>query len=202
MNPIQQAVKESVDRTREGLRLWLKAATNPGTPIVDGFQYEPKPVYPYVSFGFLGTLVKLGRADSLVFDRVLNKFILRAHRQATISINAHGKPYEGTYNSLYRATDILAGVQMHIDEPTAYGFLQTRNIAILGDNGVVDTTLFQENVWMPRANLDLLIGISFHAEIQPGWIERVEVSGNLDTTLDGQFSKEFGPYTYAQGGSE
>lgn len=196
MNPIQAAIKQTMNDLRLAMRDWLTAATDPGTPIVDENQRAPQPVYPYVSFGFLGTMTKIGRADSSVYDPEANVFRLRAHRSATVTVNAHGKPYSGSYNALVRATDVLSGIQMHIDEPFAYAKLAQKNFAILGDNGVIDTTVYEDNLWQPRANLDLIIGLSIAANIPLSWIETIEVTSKYDANFDGDFEKVFGPFIF------
>lgn len=202
MNPIQAAIKQTMDELRLAMHAWLTAALDPGTPVVDENQSTPQPRYPYVSFGFLGTLTKLGRQDSYVHDSTSDTFILRAHRSLTMTVNAHGKPYAGTYNALIRATDILAGVQMQIDDPFAYAKLQEKHFAILGDNGVIDTTVFEDNLWQPRANLDLIIGLSIKAALPLSWIERVEITHKYDANFDGDFEKVFGPFIISDPSSE
>lgn len=192
---IQSIIRRRMDEVRAGIRSWLMACMPPGVPVVDENQYKPEPKGPYVSFGFVGGLVKLGRADSFPYDKAINAFKVRMHRQATLTINAFGKPYTDLYSDLYRATDILSGVQACIDEPTAYTHLQSRGIAIWGDSSVQDRTELKDNVYYPRATLDLILGVSIEATIDPGYIETVRVTGRLDADFDGSFEKEIGPFT-------
>lgn len=195
---LADAVQEKIDDMREGFRLWLTALVRPGVAVVDGNQYRPQPVYPFVSYGFLGGFRKLGRSDAIIAEAD-GKFYMIAHRQATFSVFAHGKPIvDSQYSKLMRATDILTAIQMGIDEPVAYGNLSSRGIAILGDNGVLNTTIIEENTYMPRATLDLIVGLSIKAEVLPGWIESVEVTGRVDMNFDGIFEKVVGPYTYEE----
>ncbi len=192
---LAKVIKDKMDETRAAVRAWLQASVPQGWTIVDQNQYVPRPKPPYVSFGFLGGMTKLGRADSFPYDKRLHAFKVRMHRQATLSISAFGTPFTDKYVDLLRATDMLTIVQAHIDEPVAYGALEKRGIAIWGDNSVIDTTYLEENVYQPAATLDLLLGISMEATIDPGSIERVRISGKLDADFDGTFEMDFGPFT-------
>ena len=193
---LQKVVRDRMDSARASIRAWLLASVSPGIQVVDQHQYKPQPPFPYVSFGFLGGLIKLGRNDSFPYNKQLHAFKVRMQRQATLTIEAHGTPFTDKYSDLYRATDILSGIQANIDEPIAYANLSKNGIAIWGDGSVIDTTVFEDNVYMPRATLDVTIGLSMEALIDPGFIERVRITGHLDTNFDGVHETDFGPYTF------
>jgi hypothetical protein len=184
-------VVNRLNDVRKTLRDFLSL---PGFPVVDQNQYRTHPKPPYISYKLITNFTKQAAFDELLFNRTDQQFYLKGHRQITASVQARGIPFTDEFRKGYvSANDILANVQWFFDHPSAVAMFHQNRIVIVRDMGVIDATILEDNAYVPRANMDVMLRIALHERVPMEWIQKVEITGRVDTNFDGIFNTEIGP---------
>lgn len=179
-------INERFNEIRETILEWLQDRTD--RPVVFADQSDPRPNEPHVSFKLLTNLIKLGSFD----ERILNKTspyksTLRAHREFVVAIEAVGSPVgpSDDLDDFVRATDILTGVHLSLDQITVRDRFNAIGLAVVNEGAVTDISQLLETETEPRALLEVRFRARFDITDNPGYFEKVEMSGDVDTDSDG-----------------
>lgn len=128
---------------------------------------RPQPGQSFIEFKFLSGLSKVGVKDEYIFEA--NRCFVRGQRQVTVQVTCFG---ESSYS-------IVATIQNALDLPEPWNILKNAGLSVRGDESFSDATVLLETDFEERAIFDIIFGIAFETEIDPGKIETVEVTANV-----------------------
>lgn len=178
--------KKTIDKIDEGLQSWLESIV-PYTVVKSG-QNTVRPKPPFVSYKMITGMIKLGSFDELYVNKTDNLYHLKGQRQFTVLFEATGTPTDGTLASIVRATDIIGEIQFALNKPNTTSFFLGLDLAIQEENEITDITELLETEYEPRATLSIIFRTAIDEEVDPGTIETVLISGDVDTTFDGNYN--------------
>ncbi len=178
-------LRERFNEIRKVIRKWLVEQTD--MSVVFAGHSDPRPDEPHVVFKLLTNLVKLGSKDETFMNKTTGLVTLRAHREFTVSIEAIGKPVgpDDELEDLVRATDILDAAHLSLDLDTVRARFDAIGLAIVDEGSVIDISQLLETETEPRALLEIVFRARFELLDNPGFFEKVQMSGEFDTDFDG-----------------
>ncbi len=184
------AIKEKLHEVRATLYEWLRDVAD--YPVVFAESSDPRPSEPHLVFKLFPSLVRIGgRDEHRPATEAGGSYTIISHRMMTVTITAAGWPV-GQGDELddkVEATHILTEVQLSLERPTVLESLQAIDLSVLSEGDIIDVSAVQETETEPRAVLDIILGIRFDVTDDPGIIEKVKISGALDSTFDGNFDR-------------
>ena len=178
-------IKERFNEIRETLLEFLQEQAD--VPVVIAEQSDPRPDEAHLSFKVLTNLIKLGSKDERLMDTATGKTTLRAHREFTVAIEAIGKPVgpDDDLEDMVRATDLLDAVHMSLDFDTVRSKFDEIGLAIVNEGTVTDISQIMDTETEPRALLEIVCRARFDLIDEPGYFDKLQVSGDFDTDCDG-----------------
>lgn len=179
-------IRKRMDEVRNTLLTWLENVT--GFTVVLSGQDFVRPTPPYLSLNIITGFIKIGSIDELIYNSNKQKWILKGVREFVTSIEAYGIPTSGTYQSIYRAVDILGEVQFSLNKPETISLFNNIGIAVVNENEIIDITELLDTEYEPRASYDITLRLTLDEEVDPGEIKTVIASGEFDTNQDGNFN--------------
>jgi len=177
--------REKFNEIRAALYQWLTDIAD--VPVVIAEESDPRPSGPHLAFTILTTLVRVGGLDEHLPKTATREYTIRSQRTFTVSITAAGTPV-GNFDDLdakVRAVDLLNEVQLSLERPTVMEPLRAIGLSIFEQGQVISLPAEQETETEPRAVLDIIFGVCIEVTDEPGYIEKVQVSGQIDTDKDG-----------------
>lgn len=175
---MSNVVEKRMNEIRDFLFKFLKGAC-PKYPVVFEDQHEPRPNGPYVSFKLLTSMIKLGALDERRWSAEDECFYRVGFREFTVSIKAVGSALEGTKASGIRAINMLGEIQWILDDPDTAELFRAAGVAVVDPQNIVDTTELEENLFIPKAVLDIRMSARIQEALTTGTIEHVMVSGTI-----------------------
>ena len=178
-------IKERFNEIRETFLEFLQEQGD--VPVVMAEHSDPRPDEAHISFKLLTNLIKLGSKDESIADKTTGKVTLRAHREFTIAIEAVGKPVgpDDDLEDMVRATDLLDAVHMSLDMASVRSKFDEIGLAIVNEGSVTDISQIMDTETEPRALLEIVCRARFDLIDEPGYFDKMQVSGDFDTDCDG-----------------
>ena len=177
-------IKERINEIRSTILTWLQTQTD--FPVVFADSSDPRPDEAHVSFKILTNLIKLGSQDEKFINPTTGAVTLRSHREFTVAIEAVGNPVgpDEDLDDLIRATDILNAVHLSLDLDTVRGVFDLIDVAIVNEGTVTDISQILETETEPRALLEIVFRARFDTIDEPGYFDKIELQGEIDTDFD------------------
>lgn len=186
----------TMDKIEQGIQSWLE--TTVSYPVVFSGQNMVRPPAPFVSWKLLTGMIKIGSFDELYVNKNDLNYHLKGQRQFTALFEATGIATDGTLKNRVRATDILGEIQYSLNKPETIGHFQNINLVIQEENEISDITELLETEYEPRASLEITFRIAIDEIVDPGTIDLISVSGDLDTNFDGNYNLPIEEFTIAK----
>lgn len=152
---------------------------------------DPRPEGPHVSFKLLTSFLPQGAVDEKVMEKkagvLTGKQVQRSYRTFTVAIESVGKAVgpNDKLEDFVRATDILENIHLTMDLETVRARFKKVGVAINDKGSVTDISRFLETETEPRALLEMRCSTRFDIVDNPGYFNKVQLSGDFDTNGDG-----------------
>mgnify|MGYP003266079438 CR=1 FL=1 len=143
------------------------AALCPGWPVVAAHQDDPVEFNAYMVVD-LQTERDIGNQERWNIDA--ETISVCGLREATLNIQALGTG----------SVEMLATLPAQLERPSVVDKFYVANISVLSAESVVDLTgLLDDSRYQERASIDLTVSYDRAAIDDPGWFNRVEITGVL-----------------------
>ena len=181
-------VRDRINDLRDAIQEWIEFASD--YLLVDDDQYTPGPTNrAYFTFSLPSNITRGGTTDSIIYNKQSETFIQTGIRFVTVSIKSRGLPRRQN-QGLLRGTDMLAEIEWTLTKPEVRQIFLTHGITIVAVETIVDTSDVEDAVLMPRGALDIRVSFDIREESSVTFIESFDMSGALDSKLNGQFEYE------------
>lgn len=132
---------------------------------------SPRPPKPYLTLNIIAGPRPLTMDDELRYIDDDEFGSLVGQRSHTLSIQAYGDGFN----------DILSKIQSFLDDPDKRDLLREADIAVTSKGAITDISRALSTGYEHRASLDIVFNSSNNLLTGIGPIEKVEITGALDT---------------------
>ena len=159
------------------LTTWLRAIrqllSDNSVTIIFAEQPGPRPEKPYISLKLLAGPSPLGSFDDFRRDETTqNRFVISGMRQYTLNIQVFGPD----------SLAIVDQVQTLMDSPNIFPLLRNDDVdlAVVERGGVDDISELLDTGYEARVSMDVVFNAAVNVVVDPGTIESVEWSGEIE----------------------
>lgn len=156
---------------RNAIFVWALTYSPPGTPVVWADQSAPQPAKPYVTLKISGPY-RDGGFDETRYAPDGESFTVCGQRRLVVSVQVYGTVEDVTHQIAERLNFSLG---LH-DTKFALG---NAGLAVADEGDIINVTVFVDAKWQPRFAFDVTLNTVATGTESPGWIETIDLTGNL-----------------------